>query len=321
LQSPPCVPPFERNSAPLLVLSCLLASACGSPGPQVEAFDVAFAQRSRRIVTVDVMPIAVAIGVDADHPLDATQATAVCRAEVVRRLREELPARGYRIAGFLDPHGRYSRGRVRQAMSESDLALSQDEVARFAAAQRDAPGAPPQPVLPPLGRETGSDATLFVSGSGHAPTPLVVEPSDLFLVLPVFGPVGTVAATAAILLHRDDEPTAGRPLVDAASVATDGRETVVIFGEEEEQYETVRRPHDRLRLTMTLDDNRTGAVLWHSDRGFRVSPIEPLMIRRSLELTAHRLPCGGASPAARGRAAGLRDLLGRRCPGQRAVDP
>ena len=281
---------------------------------------MAFAQRSRRIVTVDVMPIAVAIGVDADHPLDATQATAVCRAEVVRRLRDELPARGYRIASFLDPYGRYSRGRVRQAMSESDVALSQDEVARFAAAQRDAPGAPPHPVLPALGQETGSDATLFVGGSGHAPTP-EVDPSSLFLGLQFLAAVGTVAGTAAVLLDRDDEPSPARRLARAASVATQGMETVAILGEEVERYETVRRPHPRLRLTMTLVDNRTGAVLWHSDRGFRVSPIESVWIRRSLNLTAHRLPCGGASPGVRGRAAGLRDLLGRRCHGQRAVDP
>lgn len=280
---------------------------------------MAFAQRSGRVVTVDVMPVAVGIGVDPDHPLDPDQATALCRTEVVRRLRDEMAAHGYRIAGFLDERGQYSRGRVRQAMSRGDLAASQREVARFAAAQRVAPGSPPQPALPALGRETGSDATLFVSGSGHAPTP-EVDASGIYAALGLLTAVGTVAGTAAVLLDRDGEPSTGRRVARAASVAVEGLEATAALGELAEEHDTVRRPPPRLRLTMTLVDNRTGAVLWHSDRGFRVSPIEPLWIRRSLSMTAHRLPCGGARPGG-GRAAGPRELLSRRCRGQPAVDP
>jgi hypothetical protein len=55
-----------------------------------------------------------------------------------------------------------------------------------------------------------------------------------------------------------------------------------------------KHPPSRLRLVMTLVDNRSGVVLWHSDRHYRVDPTNPAQVRIATRLSFRTLPCGSA---------------------------
>lgn len=281
-------------------------SGCASLGPQVELVGVSPAQREPRIATVDLMPIATAVDVYPQHPLDRATAEAGCRGTILRSAIAELGSRWYRLGAVIDEGGRYSVGRVRQAMPAADVWETLDAVGRYAEAQRSSPRRLLAPALPhELGRASGSDATLFVGGTGYAGDEQTDEVELLealeFLTLVSTG-VGAVAAVAS-----DGDPL--ERVARAAEITSTGLEQAEAIGAEVDRLRPVRYPPSRLRLTMTLVDNRSGAVLWHSDRAFRADPTNPVHVRRAVELAVRKLPCGDAPRRGRGRG----DVLARPC--------
>lgn len=281
-----------RRPAPwlLAVLSATLASGCASPGPQIEVIDVSRAQQGPPIRTVDVMPLALGVDVHPGRDLDRTRHAV--EPALLREVLSELAVRHYRVAAIIDRAGRYSRGRVRQAMTPAALQAATLAVADHAAERRSDPAGPGHVALPPLGRETGSDATLFVGGHAYLGRPVGAD--DFLDVLTALTAASTVVGAAAAL---GAEGSAAERTNRALEVLNEG--TAVMEELEASKAELPPRPPgppSHLRVTMTLVDNRTGQVLWHADRALLVSPTEPVWIRKAVRVATRRLPCGGSPP-------------------------
>jgi hypothetical protein len=267
----------------LLLLLAMSITACASPGPQIQLVDVSLRRQPGRVATIDVMPIGTIIDTIPGHKLSVDEAGAVHRAAVLQALPGMIAARHYKVAAIIDSSGRYSVGKVRQAMTGSELVATREAVRRYADAQRAFEERPTLDLPVRLGRATGSDATLFVGGrslAGDEETSYADFLGALELLTLFSSTVGAVGAAA------DGDAEAAHEIMD------EGLANAAYLHERAEELEPVKMPPSRLGLTMTLVDNATGKVLWHQDRSFWMDPTNPIWVRRAVELCLRGLPRG-----------------------------
>ena len=265
----------------LLVMPAI--TGCVSSGQQVELAGVAPARqgvRSTSPATVDLLPIESHLAVYPEHPLAAGDPGLALRSAVTSALPAALGAHRYRLASVIDRRGRYA---VRQAMSAPEVSATQVAFLRHAQAQRSSPRRLLAPSLPHrLGETTGSRATLFVAAWGIAgddATHIDDVLAALALVQLATGAVGAVAAVG------QGEEEAG----EYAAQVADASATL----DEVAYRQQFRAPRSHLRLVLTMIDNTSGQVIWHSDRVFSgVDPANPAKVRRAVEKSLRRLPRG-----------------------------
>jgi hypothetical protein len=302
--------PMRSTAAVLATLvASALAAACVSVGPQIELRNVSPAQRGRRMATVDVMPVATVVDVYPQHPLDRAAAEIQLRSWILASLLADLPARRW-ISAVIDRRGMYSVGRIRQAMTADEVADTLAAMARYERVQRRSSDRLLPITLPHrLGRASSADATLFVGGQAYAGD----EQTDMVEVLEALQLINVVATGAATVAAAASGDDALDGAARAAEIAARGLEDIAIMQETIDDLRPVRHPRSHLWLTVTLVDNRTGAVLWHSNRAFQMDPTDPVWARRAFALTARRLPCGSAAPGKRRRPDPDPDVLAPRC--------
>jgi hypothetical protein len=243
------------------------------------------------------MPVEARIGAFAGHPLARGGATAAFRAGVVASVRSAFESRRYRLGAVIDDSGRFSVGRVRQAMPRPELAATRDAIVDYAARQRRSPKQLVSPALPHrLGAETGSDATLFVAGYGIAGDDAMHYEDFLGALATMQMAVGTVGAVNAPFTDGNAEERLDRAAAYAIEV-NDAARTLDEVG----RIKATRSPRSQLRLVVTLVDNATGQVLWHSDRTFDefMDPTKSKDIRWALGIALLRMPRGPARGASR----------------------
>ena len=276
---------FRRGRALLLLLIATPAvGACVSVGPQVELTGVAPSRqgvRSSAPIPIDLMPIESRVTVYPEHRRAGGGAGVALRSAVTAALPPVLAAHRYRLASVIDRRGRYSE---HQAMSAPEVSATQVAFLRYAEAQLASPKRLLSPGLPhPLGRATGSRATLFVAGYGIAGDD-ATNMDDVLAGLAVVGVVGGTAGAVASLANGDPEEAA-----ESAAVAADASETL----DEVAYRRQFRAPRSHLRLVLTMIDNASGEVIWHADRYFpQVDPTDPAQVRRAVEKSLRRLPRG-----------------------------
>lgn len=285
------MPTFARPYLVALIAMPAITS-CVSSGRQVELAGVARPRqgvRSSAPGTVDLLPIESQVVVaHAGHPLADGDAAMALRAGVTSALPPALAARRYRLASVIDRTGRFSRGGVRQAMTAPELSATRGAFVRHSQAQLDSPRRLLSPALPHrLGASTGSRATLFVAGCGIAGDD-ATHFEDVLMALALtqatFATVGAVGAVAS-----NDDGVEG--VADAVGDYADHMAEANALMDEAAARAELRPPRSHLRLVVTLVDNATGAVLWHSDRVFRgVDPTDPAKVRRAVEKSLRRLP-------------------------------
>lgn len=267
-----------------LVIAVSALGACVSSGQQVELAGVAPPRqgvRSAAPTTIDLMPIESRVTVYPEHRLAGGGAGVALRAAVTASLPPLLAAHRYRLASVIDRRGRYS---VHQAMSPPEVSATQVAFLRYAQAQLGSPGRLLAPALPhPLGAATGSGATLFVAGYGIAGDD-ATSLDDVLAGLALVGVVAGTAGTVGALANGDTEEAA-----ESAAVASDSAATL----DEVAYRNQFRAPRSHLRLVLTLVDNASGKVIWHSDRVFAGrDPTNPAQVRKAVEKSLRRLPQG-----------------------------
>lgn len=263
-------------------------AACATEGPQVEFADVALRQRRRHVITVAVMHVDSAITAYPEHPLAPDKVTTAYRAGFIHALPSQLVKRRYRMAALIDARGRYQVGRARHALPESDVAQVIDSLGRYAEAQLRSVDRSMTLSLPrDLIHGTGADATLFVQSSGFAGD----EQFDVVELLEVVQFFALLGADGGSVCDQSDAKC-----LCAAVEAEHARENAAWVTEQIVRRRPIEYPRSWLRLTMTLVDNRTGSVLWHSDRPFRADPTKPSQVRIALERSLRKLP-RGSGPA------------------------
>ncbi len=277
------MPTIARLSL-LAVITLSSLGACVSPGRQIELAGVAPSRqgvRSAAPVTVDLLPVESRVTVVPEHRLGHGGAGVALRAAVTAALPPALAGHRYRLASVIDRRGRYA---AHQAMSAPELSDTQVAFLRFAEAQLASPDRRRSPGLPhPLGRATGSSATLFVAGYGIAGDD-ATNLDDVLAGLALVGVVGGAAGAIGSLAAGDVEGAA-----DSAAAAADSSEIL----DEVAYRQQFRSPRSHLRLVVTMIDNATGRVIWHADRWFpRVDPTDPRQVRRAVEKSLRRLPQG-----------------------------
>ena len=265
-----------------LVIAVSALGACVSSGQQVELAGVAPARqgvRSTSPATVDLLPIESHLAVYPEHPLAGGDPGLALRSAVTSALPAALGAHRYRLASVIDRRGRYA---VRQAMSAPEVSATQVAFLRHAQAQRGSPRHLLSPTLPHrLGQATGSRATLFVAAWGIAGDD-ATNMDDVLAGLALVSVVaGTAGAVGALAKGDTDEAAENAAVVDDASATLD----------EVAYRQQFRAPRSHLRLVLTMIDNSSGQVIWHSDRVYSgVDPANPAKVRRAVEKSLRRLP-------------------------------
>jgi hypothetical protein len=269
------------------------SAGCGSMGPQIELEAEAARQRSAGIVTVDLLPVETRLWTYEEGPARADAVAAAYRSMVMGSIGEALRARRYRLASIIDRAGNYSVGVVRRAMTDMELADTLGALNAHAEQQFRSPGRlVPLPAPARLGAATGSQATLYVGGTGYVGDDSI-DMADVMGALALFSAAATAVGTVGAL--ADDGPP-GERIARASRIAAEGAETTAELAEEAE-YLKEARPVPKypsfLRLVLTLVDNRTGTILWHSDRTYPYKPTSQIWLRRALELSLRKMPRGG----------------------------
>ena len=102
--------------------------------------------------------------------------------------------------------------------------------------------------------------------------------------LALVGVVAGTAGTVGALANGDTEEAA-----ESAAAASDSAATL----DEVAYRNQFRAPRSHLRLVLTLVDNASGKVIWHSDRVFAGrDPTNPAQVQKAVEKSLRRLPRG-----------------------------
>lgn len=143
-------------------------AGCGSPWPQVSSQgDRTFLNKENAIRTIDIMPLDVQLWTyrgnrKAPEAMGQTFHSFASGATV-----SELSRRGYQVVARMGWDGSYDSyvGKPRAAMSPEDIEYTAVALSTYGQAVRQSGNRLVTPLLPArLGTETGSDATLYVSG-------------------------------------------------------------------------------------------------------------------------------------------------------------
>ncbi len=262
-------------------------------GPQIELETAAARQRTAEIITIDLLPVETRLVTYEAHPRPHTVGPAY-RSTVMSGIGAALHKRRYRLASIIDRGGSYSVGTVRRAMTEDQLADALGTLDAHAEAQSRSPDRLLPLAMPArLGAGTGSDATLYVGGDGYVGDDRV-DMADFLGALAMVNTVATGVATVGAAASGED---AADGFVRASETLAEGMAVTGELLEAAEDAAAARPAPKRpsyLRLTVTLVDNRTGSVLWHSDRKYPYDPSSQIWVRRALELSLRRMPRGGA---------------------------
>jgi len=273
-----------------LVIAVSSLGACVSPGQHVELAGVAPSRqgvRSAAPVTIDLLPIESRVTAYPEHRLDSGDAGIALRAAVTAALPPALAAHRYRLASVIDRRGRAS---VRQAMSAPEVSATRVAFLEYARAQHGSPRRLLAPALPhPLGRATGSRATLFVAGFGIAGDDST-HSEDVLAGLALFQATVATAGVVGGLANNDDGADgATRAVADYADQMASATELL----DEAAYQKQFRAPRSHLRLVLTLVDNASGQVIWHSNRVFAGrDPTDPADVRTAVERSLRRMPQG-----------------------------
>jgi hypothetical protein len=284
----------------VVIVATAISAGCGSMGPQIELEAAAAKQRSAEIVTVDLLPVETRLWTYEEGPGRAEAVAAAYRSRLMASIAAALRARRYRLASIIDRSGNYSVGVVRRAMTDMELAdtlgaLNAHTDVQFRSPDRLVPLSVPAR----LGAATGSHATLYVGGTGYVGDDRM-DMADFMEALALVSAAATAVGTVGALV---DDGTPGERIARASRIAAEGSEATAALAEEAE-YLKEARPVPKypswLRLVLTLVDNRTGSILWHSDRTYPYKPTSQVWLRRALELSLRKMPRGGwRAPRAR----------------------
>jgi hypothetical protein len=267
----------------LVLLFVIAVPACVSSGRQVELAGVAPPRqgvRSTAPTTVDLLPIESQVVAYPGHRFGGGGAAMALRAAVISALPPALGARRFRLASLVDRTGR-------GPMSARELAATRAELIRYAREQLVSPHHLVPLALPyRLGRTSGARATLFVAGYGIAGDD-ATHMEDVLAALALTEAVfATVGAIGEVVDNHDG--------VDAAARYADHMENVSATLDYVEATKRLRPPRSSFRLVLTLVDNATGQVIWHSDKVFTGrDPTDAKAVRRAVERSLRHLPRPG----------------------------
>jgi len=266
------------------VIAVAALGACVSTGRQVELSGVAPSRqgvRSSAPTTVDLLPIESQVVAYPGHRLGGGGAAVALRAAVISALPPALGARRYRLASVIDRSGR-------GAMTASELSATRAELFRYAQAQRGSPDRLIALALPHrLRTDSGARTTLFVAGFGIAGDDATHVEDVLAALALVELAVGTVGAVGAVASNDDGVDGIERAAGDYAAQMSD----VNALLDQAAYQKQFRAPRSHMRLVVTLVDNASGRVIWHSDRVFAGrDPTDPAAVRRAVERSLRHLP-------------------------------
>ncbi len=277
----------------IVVVATAVSAGCGSMGPQIELEAAAAKQRSAEIVTVNLLPVETRVSTFEQDPARVEAVGAAFRSLVMASMSAALHGRRYRLATIIDRSGNYSVGTVRRALTDMELADTVGLLNAHAEEQTRSPDRLVPVSLPVrLGAATGSQGTLYVGGEAYVGDDRM-DMADFMEVLALLSAGATAVGTVGALV---DDGTPAERIERASRIAAEGSETTAELAEEAEYLKEARavpKYPSFLRLVLTLVNNRTGSILWHSDRTYPYKPTSQIWLRRALELSLRKMPRGG----------------------------
>lgn len=157
------------------VATLSLSMGCASSWPSAKGVsDASFASGSRRVRTVDVLPMDLQVWTYPGARHDPQAVAAGLESMASTMVGAELAEHGYEVVATMNWDGSYDSGAGQlQAMAPYAVAATTLSLSTFGTAQSRSRSRMLTPHLPTrLGTATGSDATLYVGGwaySGHDP--------------------------------------------------------------------------------------------------------------------------------------------------------
>lgn len=354
-----------RRLVALATFTAVVSTGCASrawPSAGSSVTDPTFASRDRGVVTVDVLPLDLAVWTETGVTASPAELRARAEARIMNTALDALARGAYGVDAMIGWNGEAS-GMI--VLPRADLIATATALAGYGAAVEHQPGTLPAPPLPvKLGQATGSDATLYVGGWAYVAAPRqstgskVAEGIAIAIVaVAVIGIVIAIAVAAkdsssssskksgggaksrggaTIRDHRAEPGFANRdhrgkspwtrdhrrrdpgstirdhragttPSVrdHRATQAPRGRANVAVDlswmseGDTEVDFGPSWRAQSprpdldkdsRLYLEMTLIDNRTGLVLWHTHQAFPANAAKPGEVERAARVLLSSLP-------------------------------
>lgn len=248
-----------RRLVAVTTLSAVAASGCGGrawPASAAAVADPAFVARDRGIVTVDILPFDLAVGIEPGARVEPGELRARAETRIMNATIDGLTRRAYGIGGLLDWSGQAAGSEV---LTRADLLATVEALGAYGS---DAdPAAPPLPLPATLGQTTGADATLYVGGWAYVPAPRESTGSKVAKGLAIAIVAVTVVVILVALTRSDKKSSSstaskspGRPPRVGGASIRDHREEALL---------SVR---DHRSATPTVRDHRGGTRLIRDHR-------------------------------------------------------
>lgn len=158
-----------RGLVAVLTLSAVVASGCGGrawPASAASVADPAFVARDRGIVTVDILPFDLAVGIEPGARVEPGELRSRAETRIMNATIAGLTRRAYGIGGLIDWNGQAAGSEV---LTRADLLATVEALGSYGVSADPDPAAPPVALPATLGQTTGADATLYVGGWAYVP--------------------------------------------------------------------------------------------------------------------------------------------------------
>jgi len=240
-----------RGLVALVTLTAVTASGCGGrtwPSTAASVADPAFVARDREVVTVDILPFDLALGIEPGARVEPGELRSRAETRIMNATIDGLTRRAYGIGGLIDWNGQAAGSDV---LTRADLLATVEALGSYGVTADPDPGAPPLALPATLGHTTGADATLYVGGWAYVPahresTGSKVAKGIAIAIVAVTVVVILIAITRSDKKGSSSSKSSGRtPRVGGAAIR-DHRE------------EAISEVRDHRGATPTVRDHRDG---------------------------------------------------------------
>ncbi len=158
-----------RALVALITLTAVVASGCGGrawPTTAASVADPTFVARDRDIVTVDILPFDLAVGIEPGARVEPGELRSRTETRIMNATLDGLTRRAYGIGGLIGWDGQAAGSEV---LTRADLLATVEALASYGVSADPDPAAPTVALPATLGQTTGADATLYVGGWAYVP--------------------------------------------------------------------------------------------------------------------------------------------------------